>query len=193
MPSSHMLPPLSGKRVKAGQRKAPAQVLPSMPFFSLGSPNTNLPYLVTMETGAACQPHPTDTCSLPESVQESFSQRLQSSPDQAPGEGDPFFDLTLEERSGAQKDVPTRYLLFPVSGKPGKQSCQYSSILPKASPESRYQALCAQRCFWSLSGSPVDSDTAHGGPCCHQRALVQGCKAWLVPAHRDTLRASVKG
>ena len=58
MISGQMLPILSGERIRVDQKKAPAQAI-----LSLGSPNTNLPYLVTMETGAACQSYFTDKVS----------------------------------------------------------------------------------------------------------------------------------
>lgn len=58
MISGQMLPILSGERIRVDQRKAPAQAI-----LSLGSPNTKLPYLVTMETGAACQSYFTDKVS----------------------------------------------------------------------------------------------------------------------------------
>ena len=56
MISGQMLPILSGERIRVDQRKAPAQAI-------LSFPNTNLPYLVTMETGAACQSYFTDKVS----------------------------------------------------------------------------------------------------------------------------------
>lgn len=58
MTSGQMLPTLSGDRIRVDQRKTPAQAI-----LSLGSPNMNLPYLVTMETGAACQSYFTEEAS----------------------------------------------------------------------------------------------------------------------------------
>lgn len=74
-----------------------------MPLFSLGSPNTNLPYIVTMETGVACQPYSTDGAFLSAAALALRRLRARTSPsprvlpssleDQGPSEADPLFDL----------------------------------------------------------------------------------------------------
>lgn len=84
---------------------------------------------------------------------------------------------TVPARSGSREDlpgdgeggeacaenVPTRHLLSPGAGQPGKQMPTSPTPLPKAGPESRRRALHAVRGSGLLSSSPGDSGTAHGG------------------------------
>ena len=62
----------------------------------------------------------------------------------------------------------TCFSLFQGNGE--NKAAPTSTRLPRASPESRHQALNAPRCSRSLSSSPADSDTARGG----RQALIGG-------------------
>ena len=125
MTSGQMLPTLSGDRIRVDQRKAPAQAI-----LSLGSPNTNLPYLVTMETGAAYQSYFTEEASCRQQtlglggVQSPFPLVPQSPlGDQPPCEVGALSDTEWLGWGGwgvggvgevsEEKDMPARDLLFP--------------------------------------------------------------------------------
>lgn len=69
-----MLPILSGERIRVEQSSTAQAIL------SLGSPNTNLPYVVTMETGAACQSYFTDKVSCRQQPLEQEGLRGEQSP-----------------------------------------------------------------------------------------------------------------
>lgn len=130
-------PPHLGRGLKeAGGRPLLSAV------FSLGSPNTNLPYLVTMETGAACQPYPTHPC-FPsaaalglreaESVQESLPREPPSSLEhQAPSEAAPLSNPALGEKSIGEKMCPPGICFYLFQGNWENKA---ANTLPFSSPQ----------------------------------------------------------
>lgn len=87
-----------------------------------------------------------------------FPKRQSPVEDQAPNEVDRISD-TASGRGLWGERCAYHVPAVPVSGQLGKQCCPYP---PYCSPESRHQASHVLRCSWSLSSSPVESDTAHG-------------------------------
>lgn len=178
--SGQMLPILSGERIRVEQRKAPAQAI-----LSLGSPNTNLPYVVTMETGAACQSYFTDKVSCRQQPlgweglrgeQSPFPQVPQSPlEDQPPCEVGALSDTEWPgwggwgvARSLRRKIcLPgTRFCLF--QGHLEHNAAHTSTPLPSLGPAQKQgvkpHTQHTPRCSQLLSSSPGYGDTAQYAP-----------------------------
>lgn len=181
-----MLPILSGETIRVEQRKAPAQAI-----LSLGSPNTNLPYVVTMETGAACQSYFTDKVSCRQQPlgweglrgeQSPFPQVPQSPlEDQPPCEVGALSDMEWPgwggwgvARSLRRKIcLPgTCFCLF--QGHLEHNAAHTSTPLPSLGPAQKQgvkpHTQHTPRCSQLLSSSPEYGDTAQYG----QQAVTGG-------------------
>lgn len=154
--SGHMLPTQLGRGLKQAAG-GPCTSIAFNAIVPLGSPNTNLHYLVTMETGAACQPYSqTRACFLSAAAlglrEAGGEYRVRfpncHSPREVahPREVDLLPEMAWGERSERrEKDVPARYLLFCFRATRNVMPPQTLTPLPKASPESRPSASHAVR------------------------------------------------
>lgn len=124
------LSPSSGKNIKQAKGR-----LLHNGGFSWASSDTNLPYSVTMETRADCQPYSADTCFLLTAALDSGDERV--SAESFPKESLPPADQAHRRaeplsHSTQGKDTPS-YLLLAVTA-PGKAGYLQPLSLPQSHP-----------------------------------------------------------